>query len=118
MSLRSLLTQTVSVGHRAYDDTSSQGIPVPGTTVWSDHPGRLEATELSEVAREGDVVLTSWRLFLLPDVTIDTLDIVIVDDVAYEVAAPPVVEHSPRGPHHLTVRLIRRAPIRTLGAGS
>lgn len=113
MTLRGLLGQTVSVGHRAYDDTDSQGIPLPGTTVWTDHPGRLEQT-LTDVARDGDTILADYRLFLEPDVTIDTLDTVIIDGVTYQVAAPPVVERSPRGAHHLVVLLIRRAATRTI----
>ena len=115
MSLRGLLAQTVTVGRRPYDATSSQGIPTAGTTVWSDHPGRLEQTAVTDVARDGDVVLSDYRLFLEPDVAIDTLDLVVVDDVTYEVAVPPVVERSPRGPHHLVVLLIRRAPVRAEG---
>lgn len=112
VSLESLLAQTVSVGRRAFDETGSQGIPTPGTTTWSDHPGRLEQTPVTDAIRDGDVVLSDWELFLLPDVAIDTLDLVVVDGATYEVAAPPVVARTPRGPHHLVVRLIRRAPVR------
>jgi len=119
MSLESLLAQTVSVGRRFFDETGSQGIPTAGTTVWSDHPGRLEQTAVTDAIRDGDMVLSDWELYLLPDVAIDTLDLVVVDAVTYEVAAPPVVARSPRGPHHLVVRLIRRAPVRAdLQAGS
>lgn len=111
MSLRGLLGQTATIGHRAYDAVDTQGIPLPGTTVWSDHPARLEQAT-GDVVRDGDVVLSDYRLFLEPGVTIDTLDQVIVDDVTYDVAAPPTVERSPRGAHHLVVHLIRRAPTR------
>ena len=111
MSLRHLLGQTVSVGRRPFDETGSQGIPTAGTTVWSDHPGRLEQT-ITDAVRDGDVVLSDYRLFLEPDVAIDTLDQVLIDGVPYEVAAPPVVERSPRGPHHQIVLLIRRTPVR------
>jgi hypothetical protein len=112
VSLQGLLAQTVSVGRRSFDGTGSQGIPTAGTTTWSDHPGRLEQTAVTDSIRDGDVVLADWELFLLPDVAIDTLDLVVVDAVTYEVAAPPVVARSPAGPHHLVVRLIRRAPVR------
>jgi hypothetical protein len=118
MSLESLFAQTVSVGRRAFDDTSSQGIPTAGTTTWSDHPGRLEQSAVTDAIRDGDVVLSDWELFLLPDVAIDTLDLVVVDAVTYEVAAPPQVARTPRGPHHLVVRLIRRAPVRPVVGGS
>lgn len=111
MSLRGILGQTATIGHRAYDAVDSQGIPLPGTTTWTDRPARLEQA-LSDVVRDGDVVLSDYRLFLEPDATIDTLDPVIVDGITYEVAAPPIVERSPRGPHHLVVLLIRRAPVR------
>jgi hypothetical protein len=117
MSLRGLLGQTVSVGRRPFDTLGAQGIPTPGTTVWTDHPGRLEQG-ITDNVRDGDVVLSDYRLFLEPDVAIDTLDQVVVGDDLYEVAAPPVVERSPRGPHHLVVLLIRRAPTKEPEGGS
>jgi hypothetical protein len=113
MSLRGLLGQTATIRHRSYDAVDSQGIPLPGTTVSTDHPARLEHT-IADNVRDGDVVLSDYRLFLEPDVTIDTLDQVVIAGVTYDVAAPPVVERSPRGPHHLVVLLIRRAPTRVL----
>jgi hypothetical protein len=116
MSLRRLLGQTATIGHRAYDAVDSQGIPLPGTTTWSERPCRLERN-LSDVLQAGDILLSDYRMFLEPDVTIDTLDPVIIEGVNYEVAAPPVVERSPRGPHHLVVMLIRRAPVRANGPG-
>lgn len=112
MSLQALLAQTVTVGRRPFDERSSQGIPTAGTTVWSDHPGRLEQTAVTDVVRGGDVVLSDYRLFLEPDVAIDTLDLVVVDDVTYEVASPPMIERGPSGPHHQIIQLIRRAPVR------
>lgn len=111
MSLRGLLGQTATIRRRAYDAVDSQGIPLPGSTVSTDHPARLEQA-LSDVIRDGDVVLSDYRLFLEPDVAIDTLDQVVIGGVTYDVAAPPVVERSPRGPHHQIVLLIRRTPVR------
>ena len=113
MSLRGLLGQTATIHRRAYDAVDSQGIPLPGTTVSTDHPARLEQV-LADVVRSGDVVLSDYRLFIEAGVAVDTLDLVVVDGVTYEVAAPPVAEHSPRGPHHQVVQLIRRAPVRVL----
>lgn len=115
MSFEGLLGQDVTIRHRAYDarDVTSD-VPVAGTETVVSTSGRLERTDPMDVAREWDTIVTDYRLFLPAGVDVRILDRVEVDGAVYEVATDPAVEVSPRGAHHLMVRLTRTRAVRDL----
>ena len=54
-----------------------------------------------------DTVVADWRVFLPSDATISPFDRIEADGKTFEVWGDPVEQRSPRGVHHLEVRLKR-----------
>lgn len=106
MSLRALLSQTVIV--LRYSDTAETdgyGNLVPGWTSPRQYPGRLEPQAGSEVTTGSSVQVSDWKLYLPPEAVIEGRDRVQADGVTYEVVGPPARRRTPRGDHHVEVRL-------------
>lgn len=109
VSLDSLLTQDVTVLAPAAGPLDRYNNP---TRDWENaaettHKGRLEQTASTEVTLGRDTVVSDWLLFLPPEAVITPYDRVVVDGRTgeFEVVGLPDIEHTPRGPHHLEVRL-------------
>lgn len=104
MTIQSLLTQTVTIRRAGTPTTDPEGNTVTtytGQTV----QGRVEQSQSVEVADGRQVVTSWWRAFLPPDVTVEADDRIESDDGVFEVDGRPNVARTPRGPHHLEVRL-------------
>jgi head-tail adaptor len=105
VSLRNLLTQTVTVRPASdgtvdeYGDTST--VFAAGTT----YRGRLEQRSAQEVTDGRDTFVSDWVLYLLPDAVINGRDRVEADGNTFEVVGAPIVQRSPRGPHHIQASL-------------
>lgn len=105
MSLRSLLTQTVTVQtHTAGADDvfGNQADTFPSSRTYR---ARLEQTAEDEQVVDRDTLRTDWLLILPPEAQISGRDRVVADGVTFEVVGPPAVQRTPRGPHHIEARL-------------
>jgi hypothetical protein len=111
-----MLTQTCTITHTAASGTTDgEGQWVPGAQTVTSHRCRLEQVEASKGRTSGaqgetfsrgtDQVASIWRLFLLPDASIEASDLVTVGSDNFEVDGRPAVGRSPRGPHHIEARL-------------
>lgn len=69
--------------------------------------GWLHQTSASEVIEGRDGELSMWVLYLPAGTTIGAHDRVTVSGSTFEVDAPPLPAWTPRGEHHLEVRLRR-----------
>lgn len=105
MSLTSLFTQTAQHYVRSDTATDSYGNVVPGFDAPVDISGRLEIDTGSEedTDRESAVHKATW--YCQPTVDIHHLDRLVIDGNTWQVDGPPSVARSPRGAHHLEVRL-------------
>jgi len=107
MSIEALLAQTVTVSRPNYDAVDEYGDLQPGTTTTSIYPARLEQLSSEETIRDRDTIVADWRMYLPAGAVIGPFDQVIEDDKTFEVWGDPIEQRSPRGPHHLLVRLRR-----------
>lgn len=103
MSVRRLLTQTVTV--RRPDQTTDAEGNVTSTWAATTHNGRVEPASTFEVADDRVVTTSEWRLFLPPDVDVSSDDQVDADGQRFDVVGRAAVMRTPRGPHHVEVRL-------------
>lgn len=107
MSLKSLLTETVDLIYQvdgALDDYNTPTDNYTGTPVTT--KARIEPVEERELTAGRDTRISEFRMFLLPNVTVDALS--RVRDSAnkiYEVIGAPGVYRTPRGAHHQELRL-------------
>lgn len=107
MSLLGLLTETVTVYTPQYDGVDAYGDIQPGTETSATYPARLEQLESDEILRDRDTVLADWRLFLPPTATVGPFDRVESGGRRFTVHGDPAEQRSPRGAHHLELRLKR-----------
>lgn len=114
MSFRRLLHQTATIRNTPPTTADTEGNWSPGTQAVAVEPCRFElyGTEGSATARSGetfgqgaDQVVSVGRLFLLPTSVITARATVEIDGDHYEVDGQPVPMHTPRGVHHLEVRV-------------
>lgn len=107
MSLAALLSDTITLVHVTYDSVDAYGDAQAGTTTSEVVPARLEAMSSDELIRDRDVIVADWRVFLPPDVTVGPFDQIQSAGRTFDVWGDPIRRHSPRGTHHLEVRLRR-----------
>lgn len=107
MSLARLFTQTVTVVSRTFDAVDAYGNPQPGTEMSTDYPAWLEALSSQEVIRDRDTIVADWRLFLPPDAAVTPFDRVESAGRTFEVQGDPIERRTPRGTHHVEVKLRR-----------
>lgn len=106
MSFDGLLTQTVALLEPAAD-TDDDGNPVDdwGSATSTDSKGLLQQTSAIEVTLGRDTVISDWLLFLPADAAVDAVARVVVDGSTFEVVGRPDLVRTPRGVHHVEVRL-------------
>lgn len=102
-----MLTQTATVSRRAWDAVDDYGDPVPGTVTTADYRARLEQLSSDEVIRDRDTVVADWRMYLPPGAVIGPFDQVDEGGRTFEVWGDPIEHRTPRGAHHLLVKLRR-----------
>lgn len=105
MSLRRLLTQQATIRRRVDGPDDGYGNPQP---VWEDAgvlPAFVQPLSGSEVESGADTQTTAYRGFLPPFSDVDGTARLVVDGVTYEVVGPPLRHRTPRGDHHVEVRL-------------
>lgn len=107
MSLFGLLTQTITVSRPTYDAVDEYGDPQPGTATTASYPARLEQLSSEELIRDRDTVVADWRAYLPAEATIGPFDRVEENGKTFEVWGDPIEHRSPRGAHHVEVRLRR-----------
>ncbi len=108
--MQRLLTTDVTIIPRSRaddDDDFSDPTPTEGAEV--ETRGALQQRSRREPDGQGELSDTDWLLILLPDVAIDTTDLVRIDGREYEVVgdAWPVTDHRSGEVHHLEVSLNR-----------
>jgi hypothetical protein len=106
MSLATLLTEPVTI------QTASSGAVDVFNDATTDYSagtevlGRLEQRSAQEVTEGRDTLVSDWVLYLHPDVVVGGRDRVVDQYMrTFEVVGPPIMQRSPRGPHHLQVNL-------------
>ncbi|MGE3835249.1 MAG: hypothetical protein AB7H43_10730 [Acidimicrobiia bacterium] len=105
MTIRGLLTQTVLVHHHSTGADNAYGVAADQWDAGTSHRARLEQATGSESTVDQDVQASDWRLFLDAGVAIGGRDRVVADGVTYEVVGPPLIQRTPRGPHHVEATL-------------
>lgn len=105
MTLRSLLTQTVTVQHHAEGAVDRFNDPTGGFDAGTEYRARLEQSAGDEQSTDRSVQVGEWLLILPRDAVIGGRDRVVADGSTFEVVGPPVVQRTPRGPHHIEARL-------------
>jgi hypothetical protein len=105
VSLDRLLTQPVSVISAGAPTTDPYGNEIPSDGTATTYFGRLEQTAATEVTRDRDAVTSDWVLYLPPHATVSAYDHVVARGSRFEVLGSPDVLQTPRGAHHLAVRL-------------
>lgn len=106
MSLAALLTRTAEVTTRsqtgAADSHGNQAWVESGPT---SYPAYLEQTTEQEITIDRDTQISDHLMVLGPEAVIDGDSSVTIDGQAFQVIGPPLKAYSPRGLHHLEVRL-------------
>lgn len=108
MSLRSLLTEPVTLRYRTAAAPDAEGNPV-STTSDTDTVGRLEQRSTND-QEGGDRRSTGSVLFLGPDEVVDGATQVLAGGRTFEVEGSPNLASTPRGPHHWEVTLREVTP--------
>jgi len=108
MTLASLLTQTATLIHHEPSGADAEGNPTYGTATTVTYPCRLEQTDSVEELDGERRTTTNLRLFLPPSASgANFEDALQVDGVTYQLVGAPDIERTPRGIHHLELRLTR-----------
>lgn len=106
MSLRNLLTETVTVLAASNGTADEYGNTSTTFGAGSAYKGRLEQRSAQEVTDGRDTFVSDWVLYLFPDAAINGRDRVVDGNGrTFEVVGPPIVQRSPRGPHHIQANL-------------
>lgn len=106
MTIRNLLTETVTVRRFQAGAQDRYGDTSEGWNAGSQHRARLEQVSESEVTVDRDTQRSDWRLFLEAGVEIGGRDLVVDSGGrTFEVVGPPDVQKTPRGPLFTTARL-------------
>lgn len=106
--IESLLVHDVTVTHPVVstDRNGARREAWSGATT-STAKGWLHQTSSSEPIEGRDGELSLWVLYLPAGTDVDAHDRVTVLGLTFEVDAPPLPAWTPRGEHHLEVRLRR-----------
>lgn len=107
MSLAGLLAEQATIYHPQFDAVDAYGNPQPGTETSDTWPARFEQLSSDELVRDRDTVVADWRVFLPAGVVIGPFDRVESGGHAFEVWGDPIEQRTPRGVHHVEVRLRR-----------
>lgn len=107
MSLLGLLAETATVFTPQYDGVDAYGDIQPGTETSVTYPARLEQLKSEEIIRDRDTVLADWRMFLPAGAEVGPFDRVEAGGREFRVYGDPAEQRSPRGIHHLELRLQR-----------
>ena len=99
-----MLTQTVTIERRSAATTDPDyGNDVPGTVSAEVTQAYVEQTDAVEITVNRETYRTDWRVFLLPEVTIDGSDRIIHGSRVLEVIGSPHEVWNPRtrSVHHI-----------------
>jgi hypothetical protein len=102
-----LLQQTVTITSRVDGSTDGYGVPAKTTTATATAPAYLEPIEETQQLVEAETYRTTWKLFLLPDASISTEDLVTdANGVVYQVLMVLPFTNARTGQlHHIECRL-------------
>lgn len=107
MSLTGLLAETATIYEPAFDAIDAYGNPQPGTETSATWPARLEQLSSDELVRDRDTVVADWRMFLPAGATVSQFARVESAGRRFDVWGDPIEQRTPRGIHHLEVKLRR-----------
>ena len=99
-----LFPDSVTISSHTGATTDAEGTSTATYTTAS-YRGWLQQTDSVEVNTGRQVVTSRWLLFLPAEAVISESDRVTVDGDTFEVAGRPDRVKTPRGVHHLEVRL-------------
>lgn len=106
MSIKRLLHQIVTVQTIVDSVADRYGVAVDAVSGSVEVAARLEQTESTEVSVGESTIVSDWRAFLPSEVSVTHRDrLVDAYDRTFEVVGAPDTKETPRGPHHLSVRL-------------
>ncbi len=107
MSLNGLLAEQATIYHPEFDAVDAYGNPQPGTETSETWPARLEQLSSDEIVRDRDTVVADWRMFLPAAATVSQFSRVESAGRTFEVWGDPIEQRTPRGIHHVEVKLRR-----------
>lgn len=107
MSLAGMLVELATIYEPAFDALDAYGNPQPGTETSAVWPARFEQLSSDELVRDRDTVVADWRLFLPPEATVSQFARVESAGRRFDVWGDPIERRTPRGIHHLEIRLKR-----------
>lgn len=106
MSLLAMLAETVTIQTTGSSTVDRYNQPIIGVTATANVPARVEQTDSVEVSIGEATVVSDWKIFLLPDVTIaNTSRVVDQTGRTFEVVGAPEIHRTPAGAHHIEARL-------------
>lgn len=106
MSLMSLLTETLWILPYTQGAEDEYGDPTADYNDAVMVRGRLEQSRATEETLDRDTPISDWILYVPAGTAVDAFDRVQdVDGRVFEVVGTPAPQRSPRGPHHIEVRL-------------
>lgn len=109
MSINRFFVRTVTVNHPGVSvDRYGNTVEDWSTATTTETRGWLAQTSGNEDHDRRDAAVSSWSLFLPPDVTLAIQDRLTIDAITYELDGPPNDAWTPRGLHHkeATLRLV------------
>lgn len=107
MSLTGLLAEQATIYEPTFDAIDAYGNPQPGTETSTTWPARLEQLSSDELVRDRDTVVADWRMFLPAEATVSQFARVVSAGRTFDVWGDPIEQRTPRGVHHLEIRLRR-----------
>lgn len=105
VSIEALMTQPVTVVHRATGTPDGEGNPEPGATTSTDYLGCIQQIDSVEVLEGERLTSTNLLLFLPTSAAITAEDELTSGSDRYRVVGYPNVVRTPRGPHHIEAHL-------------
>lgn len=112
MSVRTLLTQTVTVLRQTPGGSDAEGNPIDTEVATSSsYPCRLQPLTAAELPAGAPLQEGLHRLYLLPGTPIDGTDRVQVSGRAYDVVGPPMEEVGRDGTTNHMLATVRRVEV-------
>lgn len=105
MSIDALLTETVTVVNYTGTTRGAYNAVEAATPVETATVGRLEQLSTEEIIRDQDTVLADWQVFLPAGTPVAAQSKIQGRGHTFDVYGLPDELRTPRGPHHVVVRL-------------
>lgn len=104
--MRRLLFQQATVTRNTANGVDKYGNTTTAATTLGPFACRIEETSSQEHLTDRDSVMTSARLFMMPEADVRFDDVVTVDGTLYRVVGDPIRRSGFAALHHLEVNLM------------